>query len=359
MGKTWKSNDSNPFGDLPDLNWMNSTESDRAALKMEREYRYNQMAADAQAARDREEWNRQFDVINAYNDPSAERARLEDAGLSKAAMFEGTLGSQSNATPAGAGGSGFSPSGAGGSSDASIIDSILGIAQTGLNFWKNGTEADLAQAKIDQMRVQNDMYNAQAFMYRQSGRHTEEKINWQKIANYVAGETLDDKITISHNSKEESFKALDLMDEQIREKRGENDIRDDHGMLAGRLAVINLGADIVYKAVETELAAKNIELVGERINECKQHCKTLFAQAYMANSIGDQNFAFITGYYPERDTAGNLIEDSRFPGTGLVGKIPLKGDSPMGKSFKQQGELTPSQIANLVIPAVVQLMMMM
>lgn len=86
-------------------NWYKGLAEDQASI----DYKYNQMAADAAQRREMENWHETFDATNAYNDPAAMRKRLEAAGMSKAAMFEGTVGQPSSAGEMGTGESGFNP----------------------------------------------------------------------------------------------------------------------------------------------------------------------------------------------------------------------------------------------------------
>ena len=78
---------------------------DLAKLQHQWDVEENQKNRDFQ----REEWQRQFNAINAYNDPSAAKSRLTKGGLNASAMLNGSGASIGQST-----GSPSAPSGASG-----------------------------------------------------------------------------------------------------------------------------------------------------------------------------------------------------------------------------------------------------
>ena len=89
-----------------------SSPEDKAMALAEKQHQWdveeNQKNRDFQSA----EWTRQFNAINAYNDPSATKERLTKGGLNASAMLNGSgssIGQSTGSPSAPSGASGLNP----------------------------------------------------------------------------------------------------------------------------------------------------------------------------------------------------------------------------------------------------------
>lgn len=182
------------------------------------QYQYGQMAADAEAKRNREA----FDYEAAYNTAAKQRQRLEDAGLLGASLFEGAAPGTPAMTAPGTPGMSVSP-GQGVDPLASIGSSIqqafMGAAQ--IENIKSDTNKNNAQAERD--RSQSSLNAAIEDLRRSEALTDKQKRIGIRIANKIAAATMATSIDQVRANLSKTQHEIDLISETRRKTSAEAD----------------------------------------------------------------------------------------------------------------------------------------
>lgn len=221
-------------------NWYRKQQEASADIQ----YKYQQMAADEEQRRQMEMWQQTFDATNRYNrendeywfdkqneynSPSALRSRLEQAGMSKAAMFSnGSLGMPATGSAGTAAGGGMSGSFSGGMPN-------VGSPSTpwGTSFGNFGNAFEQA-ARIANLNSNTDKTNAEVVSVEMFNALQEvinpikienEKLGNQllQISQQIANATKESDISIRKNTARQSFyeslKAAEAWEEYNRKNK--------------------------------------------------------------------------------------------------------------------------------------------
>lgn len=216
---------------------------------MQEQARLNEEAAVANQQRSLEMFDHQFakqienqQAQNAFNSASAQRARNEIAGISKAALTGG-----SSATPAAAMG-GSSASGSGSASGVSPLG--VDVSGYGASLASSGQRFGELLGQIGLLSSQKNLMDAQASESgsRASLNSTQELLNAAltelagnqaisesfkkdilEVQSYVARETRDNTVTLSDYAVDELFQKIELLKKQNSFESERNRIYRRHG----------------------------------------------------------------------------------------------------------------------------------
>lgn len=298
----------------------------------ELQYKYQQMASEEEMRRAKELWN----MTNEYNSPSAVRARLEQAGMLGASMFEGAspgIPAQNPdvSTPSGPNVSipGSDQLMPGLAASRTFTDNMMRIAQI------RNTEANtsLQQAQTGETVANTSLIEAndRFTSIRSIGQSLTNDM--QTIQNAVASATKDFNIESSRLAVEQSKASLGSMVQTI-----QNQIRD--GMLKdveleqANLGLIETTINIALLDVQTQLARANIRMTEEQVSYWRQlYLNAAKEGVLFENQIYREN---IYTYGESRGASGR-------PNI-WIGGSPFLNEQSAKKSFTYDNEKNRSEI---------------
>lgn len=270
------------------------------------DYKYNQMAADEDAARNYRYWQKTFNATNAYNSPAAMRRRLEQAGLSKASMFEGTIGAPSDGGEVLGGSSGFNPR-------AQIQGSDINA------FAENIRAGALTAAQIRNLDAQSALYDEESTSegVRRSLMDTTNDLQrmnidisgLDKIARQIENEfnkqSYDNRLTLEGLNIAESMQNLDSAREDIIEKKRNNRIGDEFQERLVYSAYLKTCAEIAYIKAQQEYTKTHGELTKEQQKVAAAMFELYTSEAHINKMISE---GFDIQYGDEKVHIHSLIQ---------------------------------------------------
>lgn len=246
-------------------------------------YNYGERAANNAHARQIEFWNMQ----NAYNTPTAERERLEDAGLNPALMYSNGAGAsnagQLSSVPVNpAAGSGlYNP---GKLVPGDMMDSILKLAQV-----KN-IEADTANK-----RSSNENISLQADLTRSVTDLTQSRVLGQDVKNNIDSLSLklnEALFSTNVSQAEQTLRnSIQTYDKIIADTIGQMNKNALFGLEKSTMEnYLSLqGQQIALTAVKVAAERAGISLTQAKISEIEQHISTMASQIRLNDQTLDMN----------------------------------------------------------------------
>lgn len=181
------------------------------------QYKYQQKAAEAEFARQKEFWN----MNNEYNSPEANRQRLEEAGMLGASMFEGgAAGAPATMPDAGtpSGPSVSLPSANPGiDAAASAVQVAQGLANIGLTEAKTRESEQHTTYEDAQTRYTTgltQLQGIQASNIEADAAYKRSLEKYQNITNFILDSTKDSKVELSKLQVDELTEQIDLLKQQ-------------------------------------------------------------------------------------------------------------------------------------------------
>lgn len=245
------------------------------------EFDLNEKAAQNAYARQVEQYQRQLADAREWDNPAAQRARLEDAGLNPALMYDGSSGSASGtlgataapSVPQGRASVGTSPLDSG----SNFINAMLAMSQTR----KNNAEAKASEASVGEIESREALNKANAELIAQN-------VISKKIQNYVDECVKSDNVSIiKQNAKKalEEYKqavfGTKSAEEQSKQSEFKTDQERERAKQAAQATYMFL-VDLALKSNEIEAQRLGLSLTQEQINLARENVRKQSAEASQA-----------------------------------------------------------------------------